>query len=256
MPAFLHIPEFFDQYEFTKYPFMDTATLISTDGQALDHDIFVDAILYPIGVTDTLHISSIVVAARAVQINIADSLQRVKCSTVFDPLFAPQLLQLVDQYGRPAGALISTSLKLARLTAWQTVTHTFIPAATTFVPSVTIPTPEVGVRGILTTSGDLFVGDFLLVGDNGVVVREETPGCIRIDIVGNPLFRRQLCTPVELFTTPRFVKTINGCPPDQYGNFNLTVGDHADDSTILRIYSTNTGLVIGAAGANTKGPAI
>ena len=253
MPNMQLFPEFRDQYIDTKYPFMDNSTMVSTEGQAIDRDLFDDASLFPVGATGVVYIASIVVQARSVRISIADSSRNEQAFAEFDPLFAPELLRLTDSFGRPAGVLVSSAVKLARFTSWSIGTHTFGPTTATFVPSVVIPTPEVGVRGVRTEAGDLFVRDFLIVGDNGVVVREEEPGCIRVDIVGDPLFRRKLCIPVDLFTTPRFIETINGCPPDKYGNFNLTVGDHLNEQTILRIYPNNTGLTIEAAGANTQG---
>jgi hypothetical protein len=254
MPNLQLHPEFRDQYEGTKYPFMDNATMVSEEDQAIDRDLFEDASLFPIGDTvGILYIGRIEVETRSVRIVIMDSNRVERCSAEFDPLFAPELLRLTDPFGRPAGILVSKKLKLARFTAWQIGSHLFANNAAQFVPSCVIPTPEVGIRGVMTEDGDLFVRDFLIVGDNGVVVREEEPGCIRVDIVGDPLFRRKLCIPVDLFTTPRFVKTINGCPSDQYGNINLTVGDHLNEQTILRIYPTNAGLTVEAAGANTQG---
>ena len=230
---------------------MDDATLQSTNGeQSIDRDLFEDASLFPVGATVSfLYIGQIIIETRRVRINILDAARVERCFVEFDPLFAPDLLRCVDQFNRPSGVLVSSTVKLARFTAWGVGEYLFDNTATQFVPSCVIPTPEVGVRGVLTEAGDLFVRDFLIVGDNGVVVREETPGCIRIDVVGNPLFRRQLCEPIELFVPPRFVRTINGCPPDKYGNFNLTVGDHLTDQTVLRVYPTVEGLTVEAAGA-------
>ena len=107
------------------------------------------------------------------------------------------------------------------------------------------------MRGIITERGELFTQDVLLVGDNGIVLRQdaEDPEVIRVDVVGDPLFIRKNCTEVERFTTPNFLRTINGCPPDSDGNFNLTVGDHQSAETIVRIYANGQGeLVIEAIG--------
>lgn len=253
MPNRILFPEFINQFEPTKYPFVDDATLTSTEGQAIDKDLFLDASLYPIGATGYIYISEILVQPRNVRITIADQTRVARATGNFDPLFAPSIVTFQDSNDRPAGILLSDTLKLSRFTAWRLASHTFNAVATTFVPSCVIPTPEVGVRGIVTERGDVFTGDFVIVGDNGVVVREESSGCIRIDIVGNPLFRRKLCVPAELFTTPRFVKTINGCGPDKYGNYNITVGNELSEKTILRVYPTTAGLIITAAGAKVEG---
>lgn len=255
MPERILFPEFRDQYADTLYPFMDGASLTAqATGQSIDRDLFIDASLYPIGSTGGfIYVSNINIQPRAVRISFADRTRREKASVTFDPLFAPDLLRVHDEWDRPAGVIVSESLKLARFSSWEPGDHTFQPAATQFVPSALIPTPEVGVRGILTAKDELFTGDLLIVGENGVVVRQELdPEVIRVDIVGDPLFRRRLCTPIDLFTTPRFIKTINGCAPDKYGNFNLTVGDHFNETTIVRVYKSDDGLVIEAVGTTVQ----
>ena len=255
MPDRVLFPEFRDQYLDTLYPFIDGATLQSqaTD-QTIDRDLFIDASLYPIGSQGGfVYINNINVQPRAIRISFADRRRREIASVTFDPLFAPDLLRVHDEWERPAGVIVSESLKLSRFSSWEPGDHIFQPTATTFAPSCLIPTPEVGVRGILTEKGDLFTGDFIVVGDNGVVVRQEVdPEVIRVDIVGDPLFRRKLCVPIDLFTTPNFIKTINGCKPDENGNFNLTVGDHFNETTIVRIYKGDNGLVIEAVGTTVQ----
>ena len=251
MPEQRLFPEFRDQFQETPYPFMDNATLLADTGQKIDNDMFLDASLYPIGATDGyVYLSRITVQAREVTLAVADRTRREKATTSFDPLDPPTLLRLTDSYSRPAGVLVSEAVNLTRFSSWEPGEHIFSVAATQFVPSCVIPTPEVGVRGFLTEQGDLLTGDVTIVGDNGVVVRQdpEDASAIRIDIVGEPLFRRQLCTPLEAFATPTFIKSINGCAPDEYGNFNITIGDHLNDTTIIRLYQEDGRLVMEAVG--------
>lgn len=250
MPERILYPEFRNELEFTRYPFGDNATLVSNDGQTLEEDTFLDASLHPIGGGAGMHIASITVTARKVTITVGDSGTPDLCSVEFDPLSPPDLLRLTDAYGRPAGVLVSESLRLARFSAWENQVHAFGRDAAEFAASCVIPTPEVGVRGILTEEGDLLTGDVWIIGENGVVVREDGDCNIRVDIVGDPLFLRKLCFPVELFEPPLFIQTINGCPPDDQGNWNLTVGDHTapNGETIIRINPTDGGLKIEAVG--------
>lgn len=255
MPNRGFVAEFRRQYENTKFPFLDNATLVARNKTAtIDEDIFLDASLFPIGATGYVYLSEVIVAERSVRVAFADGSRREKCFTEFDPLDNDGVLRVADEWGRPAGILVSEPDKLARFATWESGTHTFVAAATTFVPAAVIPTPEVGVRGFLTEQGELLTGEVLLVGDNGVVVRQPTPDdpTIRIDIVGDPLFLRNLCHPVELFATPRPIQTINGCPPDKNGHFNLTIGDHYADKTVLRMVKTDAGLQIKAVGTTQE----
>jgi hypothetical protein len=249
MPNRILFPEFRDELEFTRYPFADTATLLSGDSQqAIDKDTFLDASLYPIGALEQVHIASIVVAPQAVTINLGDRRNTAIASGVFDPLDPPEAIEFTDRFGRPAGVLVSEPLRLARFSAWESRTHTFGPLAAEFVAGCVIPTPEPGLRGILTPDGDLVVGDVWLVGENGVVVRQDGDCVIRVDVVGDPLFVRRLCAPTDLFTTPNFLRTINDCPPNEFGEYRLEVGNDIAPDTVLRIVPVNDGLKIEAVG--------
>ncbi len=250
MPERIIFPEFRDEFENTRYPFADGASLESQTDHRIQNDTFLDAALYPIGAGSRVQIARIRVTTREVTIVITDASRADRASATFDPMSPPDVLELEDNLGRPAGVLVSESLRLARFSSWNVGTHTFAQGAAEFAVSCVIPTPETGVRGVLDAAGRLYTGDLWLIGDNGVVLREED-GNIRVDIVGDPLFVRKLCEPIERFNAPNFIRTINGCPPDKYGNFNLTVGDHLAPETIVRIYPSNDGLVIQAVGQIT-----
>ena len=242
-----------NKHYFQNSAFMDTATLISNTGQSIDPDLFLDASLYPIGtVGGYVYLSRVSIAPREVRVSIADRTRKEKAFVTFDQFNPPEVLRFSDAWGRPAGVLVADAVRLARFQAWIGGDHVFTATATTFVPSCLIPTPEIGVRGLLTDKGELLTGDVIILGENGVVVRQVGDSGIRVDIVGDPLFRRKLCAPVDLFTPPGFIKTINGCPPDVYGNFNLTVGSHTQEETIVRILKTDTGLLIEAIGTTIQ----
>lgn len=240
-------PEFRDQVSPTRYPFIDTASLQAGNGTALDLDMFLDAGLYLIGNVGAVHLSRIDVAVRSVTLSVSSQNGRQTATAQFDPTVPPDELPVYDAAGRASGLLVSEAARLSRFSAWLPGTYTFTPAATTFVAGVVIPVPDTGVRGIVTDTGQILTGDVWLAGDNGIVFREED-GDMRMDVVGDPLFLRRLCDPLDLFRVPRFVRTINGCPPDRFGNYNLTVGEQQNPQTILRIYATRDGLTIEAVG--------
>jgi len=116
------------------------------------------------------------------------------------------------------------------------------------------------------------VGDVWLVGDDGVVFSVSdkvvpVPGTcqtqdirqIRIDVVGDPLFRRRLCQPNNLFQTPKFLQQLRVIgpnmdfvvPPDADGNVIVTVANDLAADTVLRITSVADGIEIGAVGSVT-----
>lgn len=245
-------PEFRNENEFSRYPFADSASLLADSEQRIPVETFIDASIHPIGGRERMGILSITIRPRLVTIVIGDIAGNNLCAGSFDPLDPPTTIPLEDQYGRAAGILLSEPLRLAIFATWDIGVHTFSTGTAEFVASVTIPTPEIGVRGIMTEAGDLLTGDIWVVGDNGVVVREDGEGIIRVDIVGDPLFVRRLCAPSDQFTTPRFIQTINECSPDENGNFVLTVGDHFAETTIIRIYPDGDGLKIEAVGKVNK----
>lgn len=249
MPERIIFPEFRDELEFTRYPFADGATLISSTTQhELEEDTFLDASLYPIGGGSQLHISRIIVEPREVTIWFSSRVTPNLCFAQFDPIDAPYNVEVQDNFGRPAGVLVSDPIRLSRFSAWDSGTHVFPVQATELCASCVIPTPELGLRGLATIDGDVLAGDVWLVGANGVVVREDGDCTIRIDIVGDPLFVRQLCVPVDLFSTPNFLRTINGCPGDEFGNFRIEVGTTLAPDTILRVNPIDNGLKIEAIG--------
>ena len=249
MPERIVYPEFRDELEFTNYPFADGASLTTVGGDhTIEKTTFLDASLYPIGGVENIYISEIEVTLRAVTLRLSDRVTRDLCYATFDPIRPPSILEFWDDYGRPAGIMISDVLRLSQFGAWDNGTHTFARTATELCASCVIPTPEIGVRGILTEDGDLLTGDVWLVGENGITVREITAGQVRIDVIGDPMFVRNQCEPLALFDPPLFIKTVNRCPPNAAGDFRIEVNDHDAEETIMRIVHTDSGLRIEAVG--------
>lgn len=260
-------PQYREQLRPVRYPFEDDATLLGDSGVFLPDDLFDDAILYPPGNHTRLYVSQVLIDNDQAVITIANQLdQAVGAATVrlFDP--ENDILDVIDTYGRKVGVLVSSVDNLAAFQAWPPGTHLFTLSQTCFAAGVCVPTPEVGLRGILLEDGTLFTGDVWIVGGDGVAVRYESTvvegDCnqgpytlegIRIDIIGDPLFRRRLCAD---FNTPRFLTGLAiqyGCDrftlhPNAQGNVNITVGNHLASDSVLRIRPVADGLVIEAAG--------
>jgi hypothetical protein len=244
-------PQFRDEQEDSRYPFADSARLLSSERQLdIGRDTFLDASLYVINGDRQAYISAITVTAVTVTIVIGDVGSRTRATGTYSTLNPPAngIVSLVDTLGRPCGMLLSTPLGLSRFAAWPAETHTFQLAATQFVASVAIPAKEPGVRAITAQTGELLTGDVWLVGERGVLIRQDGAGVIRFDVIGEPLFQRYLCDPYDRFKSRRFVKTINGCGPDEFGNFTLTATAHGAIDTILRVFVQDGNIKIDAIG--------
>jgi hypothetical protein len=246
-------PEFRDENRSSRYPFSDDSALVSDDGLALDPGMLLDASIYPIGVGPRCALTAIDVAQRLVTFWVGDSAEPRRASGSFDPFLPPDGIYLEDPRGRPAGMLLAERTPLAASQAWAAGMHTFAAGSAEFVASCVIPTPEPGLRSLLTGAGDLLAGDIWIVGERGVVVRDDG-GAIRVDVVGDPLFSRRLCFPLQLFSTPRFIRTINGVPPGPDGSFRIVVDDRSTPDTVLRIYPlADDQLGIGLVGRAVEG---
>lgn len=245
-------PQFRDEQSDSRYPFVDKATLLSTtDKLDIGRDTFCDAALHIIDADQRVYISAIEVTALEIVITLGDATQKTRATARWVPTSPPEngVLDVLDLHGRPAGMLLSTTLELARFAAWPTKKHTFTLGATEFVSTVVIPAKAPGVRGLLTDDQPLpITGDVWLVGDRGIQVRQDGESVIRIDIIGDPLFLRAICEKVNKFQARPFIKTINGCGPDEYGNFIMTATTHEADDTVLRIYPVDGNLKIDVIG--------
>jgi hypothetical protein len=244
-------PQFRDEQSDSRYPFVDTATLRSDSGLDAGKKTFIDAVLHPINGQEGPYISSIFVRLGSVTIWIGDQTNTKTCFATFGTVGAAPAaeLPLVDIYGRPAGLLLVNSVEVSKFAGWPQGEHLFRPAATTFVATVVIPAQEPGVRAVLPATEEFLTDDLWLIGDQGVVVRGVSETVVRFDIVGEPLFQRFLCGPLDKFEPPTFVKTINGCPPDEYGNFNITASNLSAKDAALRVYPENNTLRIDLLGA-------
>lgn len=236
-------PQFRDEQSDSRYPFADRVTLLSTERKLdIGRDTFIDASLYPIGGSKQAYISAIIVTPTRVTIQIGDPAVKNRARATYNPLNPPEngLLQLLDEYGRPAGMLLSSPLALSQFSGWPPETHTFAVTATEFVASVSIPAKEPGVRALTLDGKNIHTGDTWLIGSRGVVLRAEGERTIRVDIIGEPLFARYICDPLDRFQAKNFLSTltINGvtCGPDDYGNFVFTATGHGARDTVLRIY--------------------
>lgn len=268
----IQFPQWRAEHEPTRYPFASEATLTNGE-QFLPAGTLLDACLYPIGGGADLYLSAVVVDHDRVTVFFGDAADARLCSGSFDLVSPPDTVPLVDAFGRSAGLLVSESSRLGLFGAWGLGTFAFEAEQTPLAATVCFPQPAVGVRGIRVPDGTVLTGDVWFVGEDGVVLRKETvevppERCgparaytvIRVDVVGDPLFRRRLCTPTDLFETPRYVQSIvfsDGrqvveCGPGPYGDVKVTVNNDLAADTVLRVHPTEAGTKIGVVGSLMK----
>lgn len=261
-------PEWLDSLEPTPYPFEDAATLANAEGQTLYPGTFLDAVFYPVGGSSGGYLSQVDIDDQTAVLHYSDDVN-LSLATATISLAAPaESIRFTDSQGRPAGLMVSEPIRLAIFQSWPDGSHEFLPEQTRFVASACMPVPDVGVRGIMADDGNVVTGDVYLVGDGGVVLSCESVSIdgtcgeptqelrkLRVDVVGDPLWRRRKCAP-GFFATPRFLKTITfqrgrrslTCGPGDNGNIRVLVGDDDASDTILRVRPTTGGLIMEAVG--------
>ena len=225
------------------YPFADDATL--TNGiVTLAKSLFLDGRLYPINGDAELYLSRITRAGNNIEFAIATAAAGELATASYDVNDIPASGELAfhDDYGRPAGMLLSSQEALQAFSGLNTGAYTFLLTQARFAPAVIVAQPAVGVRGVVTDDGDFFAGDVWLVGEDGVVLRRDDDGSLRIDIIGEPFAARKLCEDeeasdeeVDVLKPYCPIKLLNGIAPDDQGNFQLLIGGNQSLTNILRI---------------------
>lgn len=237
MPREIRYPEFISSLENTQYPFSLDVSLTNSAGTEVPKTAFLDAHLYPIGGAEGIYLSKVSVSYSAITFHIGDSSSSDIASgsvslpiqgeasdlnngDLDDPIFCVRLL---DAYERPAGILVSEKTRIAEFSGFGVGDHNFIQEQTEFVTTVCMPTPEIGVRGIVLPDGSVMSKNVWLVGEDGIVFRHYettvpnqgrecgaavTYPVIRVDAMGDPYFLRKLCFPVDMFATPNFLKKV------------------------------------------------
>lgn len=237
-------PEWRAEQEPTRYPFSQDATLVNDAGDVIFETTFLDATFYIVGATAGLYLSRVSVDHETVTIYVGDPTTAQLASGSFSRAAPPDQLRFVDLHDRPAGLIVSESIRLSLFSSWSFGDHDFTAAQTAFVARCCHAMPAVGVRGFELDDGSILTGDVWLVGDDGVVLTcdsvDVTAGCgiaageylkLRIDIVGDSLFRRKLCSAPDFFETPHYVQTITFCAPGLMDSYSSYVSSNVSESS-------------------------
>ena len=239
-------PEFRDEHAAARYPFADDVSLTASTGRVLANAVVLDALLFPIGNGGPVWLSRIVIDRLSVTWVFGNEAGDV-CSGVVDLGAVDGSVELRDSQQRPAGVLLVHPDLVVSLQAWEAGVHEFGAGVGDLVASCVAVAPEIGVRGVAAEGAPVLSGDVWLIGEDGVQFAI-VPGGIRVDIVGDPLFRRRACASSETFVVPEFLQTINGISPSYWGGFQIQAGRVLSPRPALRVYTDESGaIVIGLA---------
>ena len=228
--------EWRDQLKDTKYPFCDRCSLATSDNFVIDKSAIYDASFYIVNWSSRLFITSIEVlydVAPQVNIYVGNSTNEKVAHATIDPFNLPVVITFSDVLGRQAGIMVVDTVAMSFIQTWPIGEYLFRDTAE-FIPSVVLPMPDNMVSALKCEDGSLTSNSVWLIGEDGVVLRLDGHNNIRVDIIGDPLFKRKQNP--STFVTPRFIKTINNIPPNDNGDFRITVGNYEASDTILRIY--------------------
>lgn len=265
-------PQWRDYYEPTPYPFGDWATLRHDSAAVfIPEGTFLDAAIYPLGSQARTRLARVDIDQQTIVLFVGDDEDTARCSGTVDIANAADEIPLTDRHGRPAGILVSSASRLAVFQTWPLGSYEFDYSQTGFAADVCLPVSTNSVQGFLLDDGSVLSGDVWLVGDDGVVLslvellpdedscEDATPvTAIRVDVVGDPLFRQRLCA--DSYTQPRFIKTVTFrrgcdtvvCSADSLGDVKMTAGRIGGESTILRIRNVNNVIRVSAVGEKLR----
>lgn len=247
----LRLDQWRASHENTKYPFTEKATLFNQVVQLPDN-LLIDASLYPKNITGVLYLSKIEIQHDKIDFYLGD--QKTDQLAVGSFFFEENTDTVVFKNtatNTPAGIFLINLFQVSALKAFGLGLFRFTKEQTEFCPTAVITTLGQGIRAFRLPSGEIVSGDVWFVGDSGVTLKTKE-NQIEVHIVGDPLFRRRLCTPAELFTTPRFIKRVRvvgsntefTVTPDPKGNIEIFVTNEEAEKTVLRLITNKDGLTI------------
>lgn len=252
MPERILFPEWRDENALSRYPFEDGASLKSRSGFTFPVDLFIDLRLYLNEPVEYAYLRSVQRSLAGVRFEFATSAQEHYALAQREFSDNRTEVEIKDRYQRHAGLIVLNQDRFVELQGWPEGEHMFAREASRLCALCLVPIGTGYLEGIALETGEVLSGEIWLVGEDGVVLRTESvstdpdgESVVRIDIVGDPLFRRKACEDEEgSFQTPRLLRSINNVPPDNYGQIHILAGAENVPDSILAIDTLEDGLRI------------
>lgn len=241
-----------------KYPLADVATLTNSAGDVVPDDLFLDMQIFAQDYTGQYpaYVSQITVDSSYITITISSGGVEL-CRAATSRTSPTPTLSFVDDYGRPAGMAICSTVALQTVAGWQLVDHEFSEDEMPLAPDVVIPIPADEVTGFLLDDGEVFYGPVTFYGESGVtfeaVTTAEGETEILVHAIGDPLFRRKACESEDgTINAGPFLKTITCIgggvttvvEPNTLGHVTITAGDEFSEDTVIRVIPTDSELQV------------
>jgi hypothetical protein len=200
MPPLVGVNQWADETRRNTYPFTDIATLRDSTGLLkLQEAWVIDAKIWA-AVTETsrVYLSSVTRAQGSLTLQISD-LNGV-LGTATTTLLNKTRLAFVDTTGFQIGFMAFAPGALQSMNDVPTGTYKFAVEATEFVAAALALQVLGGLQGVQDVKGASITGTLRLVGGDGISLHvihnspaDPTLGTLRIDVIGDPYFRRDTC---------------------------------------------------------------
>lgn len=180
------------------YPFVDVATLKDASGLLrLSGSWILDAKLWPAMTAPAkVYLQSIERSRGLLRFTVASTEETLCTAEVTD--FTKRRLAFFDSRGAQSGFVSFAAGALQHIYDHPSATYLFPVEATEFVPAAVTPALISGLGSVKDTAGNAVQEDVRLVGGEGVALHVIPGNQIRIDIIGDPYYRRDTCDNAEL----------------------------------------------------------
>ena len=246
------------QNSLSRYPFTDDSAMLSTTGEIVPDNVFVDVSLIfvqasPVALRriDVANGKLIATFQNAIETELATA------TILVDGVQAVGELIAESSYTK-IGLLVCNPAGLAEFARTAPTTMTFKPTAAKLNPRCMHNYQSQAVTSVATDRGSLQTGNVYLVGENGIVLTKidteilsvvdprfpvDTPitqpravNRIRVDIVGDPLKNANDCNADAMppYNVGLFAQTVAGALPAGTGNIQLLT-DRRFGPSALRI---------------------
>lgn len=230
--------------EVSRYPFRETAGLLSTSNFQLPEGFLVDAQIFkPASFTGSVYLSQLTVSGNLIRGVITAGLLELAQFSIALADLKGGTIPLTNAAGLSRGVIVLGQQAIEIFSKLKLGTNLFAAAQTEFEASCVCALPLPIVNSI-STGSVAHSGKIAMVEGVGIRLEKLSDNALRISAVGSTDGLERCCQ--EIGEPIRF---INEAAPNQYGTIILSTEpfnepeEVTDDRQVLRISTVNNGLV-------------